>query len=442
MFKPNTTLYKYYLLVSCVLLVCWQSAIAQDLSSVNSQSGSDKVLQMVRTDTPIVIDGIPDSAWEKAQIVDDFHQLRPIEYAEPSEKTVIRVLYDDNFLYVSAEMHYADPSTIVANKMVQDSALRDEDKLRFYINPFNDGRNGYLFEANPNGMRSEAIIQNVTDMNFDWEGIFYTSAQYTDYGWFTEVAVPFKTISFDPNTDTWGISFMRQIKASNELVVWTSYNRSVNPSNYGSAIGITGINQGVGLDLIPGLSLTQQKAYDPRSSDSNIEPSLDVLYKFTPNLSGALTFNSDFSATDVDDRQIQLTRFNLFVEEQRKFFLQGADIFEFGGLNRNGRPYFSRRIGIGPNNQRLDLDVGGKVTGRIGRWNVGAVAVRQGGNEEFVTDAEDIIDASDLFVGRLSANVLEQSSIGVIATNGNPRGDESNSLIGADFNYLNTHSFR
>lgn len=417
-----------------------EQTIQQEIGTTD-QSGQNKVLRITKTDTPPIIDGIMDEIWNDAVVVDDLHQVEPTEYATPSEKTIIKVLYDEKFIYVSGMIYYQDLNNIVANKMIQGANLRDDDKFRLYINPFNDGRNGYLFQTNANGVRSEAIIEDVRNMNFDWTGIWYSGAQQTDYGWFGEMAIPFNTISFDPNSDSWGISFLRSIKAKSEELAWTSYNRSINPSNFGTATGLLGLEQGLGLDVIPGVSITHDKIYNPNSSETNIEPSLDVFYKITPNLTGALTFNSDFSATDVDARQVQLTRFSLFVPEQRKFFLQEADIFEFGGLEANGKPFFSRRIGIGPSREQLDINAGGKVTGRIGRWNIGALAVQQSGNESTAINGEEVINDSDLFVGRVSANVLEQSTIGAIATIGDPSSDEDNSVIGADFNYLNTRSF-
>ena len=439
------------LLVGTVLLGFCGLSAAQENSDISTQAsqnqtGQNKVLQMVRTDTPPVIDGVMDEVWSTAAVVDDLHQLDPVEYAEPSERTVVRVLYDDDFLYISGMMYHSDPDIIVANKMIQGVDLQFDDRLRIHINPFNDGRNGYLFQINPNGMRSESISENIRSLNWDWTGIWNSGAQFTDYGWFGEIAIPFKTISFDPNSSSWGISFSRIIKGKSENIAWTSYNRSTNPSNFGTATGFTDLKQGLGLDLIPGVSISESRAYgldpnEPDSSETNFEPTLDVFYKFTPNLTGALTFNSDFSSTNVDSRQVQLTRFNLFFPEQRRFFLQEADIFEFGGLDRNARPFFSRRIGIGPGGQQLDIDVGGKLTGRVGRWNVGALAVKQSGNANFVPEGGQLIDDSELFVGRVAANVLEQSTIGAIATYGNPIGDEDNSLVGVDFNYLNTQSF-
>jgi hypothetical protein len=427
--------------IAAALLCCGGAVTAQEAPGQDVLSGRHKTLEMVRTSTPPIIDGVMDEVWSTGATIEDLHQTDPIEYAEPSEKTVVRVLYDKDFLYFSAMMYYGDTSEIIANKLIQGANLRFDDKFRVYINPFDDGRNGYLFQTNANGVRTDGILENVTDMNFDWTGIWYAASQYTDYGWFAEIAIPYKTISFDPNSDSWGLSILRSIESNTEDMAWTSYNRSVNPSNFGTITGLEGLEQGVGLDVIPGVSATHSREYNPSSSESDFEPSLDAFYKFTPNLTGALTFNSDFSATDVDARQVQLSRFNLFFPEQRKFFLQEADIFEFGGLDKNGKPFFSRRIGLGPGGQQLDLEAGGKLTGRIGRWNVGALAVQQGGNAGDVPDGGRLVDDSELFVGRISANVLGQSTVGGIVTYGNPTGDLSNSLIGADFNYLNTRSF-
>ncbi|MGI9201785.1 MAG: DUF5916 domain-containing protein [Woeseiaceae bacterium] len=424
-----------------LLIVSNAETIAQESASAADPSGRNKILQMVKTDTPPVLDGVMDEVWSTGALIDDLHQVEPIEYAPPSEKTIFRVLYDEDFLYVSAMVYYKDPDMIVANKMIQGTSLRPDDKIRVYINPFNDGRNGYIFSANAHGIRTEGILENVTDRNFDWTGIWYASSKFTEYGWFTEIAIPYKTISFDPDSEDWGFSVFRSTEASTEDNAWTSYNRSIDPSNFGTATGMQGLQQGKGLDIIPSASATYRRQYDPSNSETEAEPSLDAFYKFTPNLTGALTINSDFSATDVDARQVQLSRFSIFFPEQRKFFLQEADIFKFGGLDDNGIPFFSRRIGIGPSGEQLDLEVGGKLTGRIGNWNVGGLVVKQGGNEGEVPQGGRLVNDSELFIGRVSANVLAQSTIGAIMTHGNPTGDLDNKLIGADFNYLNTRSF-
>ena len=158
-----------------------------------------------------------------------------------------------------------------------------------------------------------------------------------------------------------------------------------------------------------------------------------MFYKITPSLTGALTINTDFSATEVDDRQVNLTRFGLFFPEKRDFFLQDADIFEFGGLEANGRPFFSRRIGLSDDGEPIDLEVGGKLTGRVGRWNIGALSVRQDDSSQPDCRAPD-----NATVARASANLLEESNVGMIVTEGNPGSTVDNSLAGVDFLYRNS----
>ena len=194
---------------------------------------------------------------------------------------------------------------------------------------------------------------------------------------------------------------------------------------------------------MPSFTAVERRDFEPRADDSDAEPSLDVFYKITPSLNAALTLNTDFSATEVDDRQVNLTRFGLFFPERRDFFLQDADIFEFGRigqrsmdspfarpLEENALPFFSRRIGLSATGQPVDLEGGGKLSGRAGRWTIGTLAIRQ---DEF-----ENVEQTDLFVGRVAANVLEESSVGFIATDGDPLSNVDNSLAGVDFRYQNT----
>ena len=246
----------------------------------------------------------------------------------------------------------------------------------------------------------------------------------------------------------------RYIGRKGEQIGWVSANREQTPATSGKLTGIENINQGIGLDVVPGIRSGQKKDYESGASTSSTEPSLDVYYKLTPALTAALTINTDFSGTGVDARQINLTRFGLFFPEQRSFFLQDTDIFEFGRISggdeddfttistvelESGRPFFSRRIGLGPTGQTLNIDIGGKLTGRPGSWDVGVLAVQQG-EFEYVNDDDELIlvDASDLLVARLAANVLEESSVGMILTQGDPISNLDNSLAGVDFRYLNT----
>ncbi len=403
-----------------------------------------KSIRVARTTAAPTIDGVlNENEWAGATAIEDFHQIEPIEFATPSERTRVYVMLDAENLYVAAKMWDSEPDRVSAQVLRQGEEIWDDDRFGLVIDTFNDRRNGYSFEVNANGVRRQAIFQNTTSRNFDWRGIWRAMGARDGEGWIAEMAIPLKTLSFDPASDSWGIAFERAIERRGESIGWTSRNQQVNPGTAGLASGFSGLDQGLGLDVVPSLSFRHERQFNPESDDQNVEPSLDVFYKITPALTAALTINTDFSATEVDDREVNLTRFSLFFPEKRAFFLQGADIFEFGRLSsadndteisgsslENGRPFFSRRIGLSGTGQPVDLKVGGKLTGRVGNWNVGLLDVQQA--------AYDTVDARNLLVGRAVVNVLEESSLGLIVTNGDPRSNAGNSVVGADFRYQNT----
>ncbi|MGD2167851.1 MAG: DUF5916 domain-containing protein, partial [Gammaproteobacteria bacterium] len=393
----------------------------------------------VRTDSPPVIDGVlDDAAWQNAAMIDDLHEVQPTEYAPASERTIIYLTYSDDALYVGAMLYDSEPQEITDRILRQGEQVFGDDWFSVMIDPFHDRRSGYRFLTNPNGIRQEGLYQNVTDTQWDWQGIWRTAASRTDDGWITEIEIPFKSISFDPSGDTWGINFRRAVARRDERMAWVSRNRNTDPSTSGIAVGFAGLQQGVGLDIVSSSSISSRRTVpspdgsgpDVTIKDSEFDPSVDVFYKISPSLTGSLTVNTDFSATEVDDRQVNLTRFGLFFPEKRDFFLQDADIFEFGNLDDNGRPFFSRRIGLAQTGDAVDLEVGGKISGRIGRFNVGALAIRQ--------DEYPGVAADNAVVARVSANVLRESTVGLIATEGDPQSNIDNSVQGIDFYYRNT----
>ena len=417
------------------------------VDNVHAQSSSatnaDKEVRVVRVDTVPIIDGrIDEAVWDRAEVLTDFHQARPNEGAPPSERTEVFLLYDDDALYIAARMYDSEPDRIAAPTVRHGQGLGRDDRIVIILDPFHTGTGAYRFETNANGIRHDALYDSVSSFESAWTVIWESAAGYFDGGWEAEMSIPFKTLSFDPTTDEWGFNFGRGIRRRGEEIAWVSRNRSYNASILGTATGLTGMDQGVGLDVVPSVTLNENRTFSPSQSDFDFEPSLDVFYKITPSLNASLTINTDFSATEVDDRQVNLTRFGLFFPEKRDFFLNDSDLFTFGRIEdisneassrsdaNNGRPFFSRRIGLSSTGQPVDLEFGGKLAGRTGRWNIGALAVRQ---DEF-----ESIDASDLFVGRLAANVLSESSVGMILTYGDPNSNEDNSVMGLDFRYLNT----
>ena len=402
---------------------------------------------MVRAAVPPMIDGVLDeSVWASAEPIDDLHQVSPQEYAAPSERTEVYVLYDDDALYIGARLYDSAPELITAQNLRQNDNIGDDDRFFVTLDPFNSRRSGYFFGVNVNGVRQDGLYQNVSESYRAWDGIFSAASERFDQGWVAEMRIPFTTLSFDPSTDTWGINFSRGVARKNESMAWVSRNRAFDPSSSGLAVGFEGLDQGIGLEIVPSASLTSTKLYDPGSSNSDFEPSLDMAYRLTPSLNASLTVNTDFSATEVDDRQVNLTRFGLFFPEKRDFFLREADIFEFGRIGapvdnvymfgggqanlQSGRPFFSRSIGLSNTGQPVDLEYGGKISGRLGRWELGALSIRQ---DEFETVAADTLS-----VLRAKLGILAESSIGAIATNGSPRNNTDNSLAGLDFLYRNT----
>ena len=352
-------------------------------------------------------------------------------------------------------MHDSEPQLILAPTGRHGQGLGPDDRLVVILDPFNTGRSGYRFETNANGVRHDALYTNINSFQSDWTVIWDTAATIDETGWVAEMAIPFKSLPFDLSTTDWGFNFGRGIRRRGEEMAWVSRNRTYNPSILGLVTGMQGMDQGMGLDVVPSLAVGEQKAFvsggeDP--TDSSTNPSLDVFYRFTPSLNGALTINTDFSATEVDNRQVNLTRFNLFFPEKRDFFLTDADLFEFGRISgsgsnesneatsrpsrENARPFFSRRIGLSALGTPVDIEYGGKLSGRVGRWNLGSLAISQ---DAFgIEGLPGYVEAQDLFVGRVSANVLEESNVGIVMTDGNPQANIDNSVVGADFRFLNS----
>ncbi len=391
-------------------------------------NGERKSFEIHRTQSAPVIDGrLDDNAWKNASVVDDFQQTSPLDGAAPTESTIVRVTYDDEFLYIAADLRDSSPDQISAKQMIQGKLFFSDDRFYVMLDSFNSKRNDYFFQVNANGVRREALRENNARFIEEWATIWEAESAIHENGWATEIAIPFKSISFSPDSDTWGINFGRGIVRKQEHVLWSSHDRQDWPAYSGEVNGIENIEQGLGLDVVPSINLSQQRDLVLGGDSSGFEPSLDVRYRITPSLSATFTLNTDFSTAEVDEQQVALDRFSLFFPEKRDFFLQDAGIFEFGNIDTNGRPFFSRRIGLSGDGEAVGVDGGIKLTGRVGDFSVGALAIRQ--------EAIGNVEASDLLVARGSYNVLDESAIGFIMTHGDPTSNDSNSVIGLDFLY-------
>ena len=402
------------------------------------------IVRITESEAPKIDGRLDEAAWQKAVKVDEFSQFLPNEGQPESVPTVFYVMYDKDAIYIGARLSEPDPSKFTASMLRQGQRLFNEDRIAVILDTFNDKRNGYRFEVNPNSIRDDALYLDTTQTQWDWDGIFFAKAALEEKGWTAEMAIPFKTLSFGTDSTTWGINFTRFNARRNEGDGWVYGNRAQNPGVSGTVNGLEGMDQGLGLDVVPSVSFRQNKDFVAGTDEFKVEPSLDAYYRVTPGLNASITLNTDFSATEVDTRQVNLDRFSLFFPEKRGFFLRESDIFEFGRIKggdtnaptfsrqslENGKPFFSRSIGLSATGEPVDLLAGAKLSGRIAGLNVGALAIRQ---DEFAG-----VDAQNLFVGRVVKNVLSQSSIGFIATKGAPRSNLDSSLLGTDFRYLNS----
>jgi len=379
------------------------------------------------TTTPPIIDGrLDDPAWRDAVVIDNFQQISPIEGGVPSERTELRVTYDADNLYVGVYCYdSAGAAGVLAKQRARDGDVAGDDVFTITIDPYNDQRNGYWFEFSPAGAKRDATVENGSVVRIEWDGIWYLATRVGSDGWFAEVAIPIKTISFNPDTDTWGFNVGRTIRRKQETIRWAGISRASavrNVGNAGRINGIGGLQQGLGLTVRPFVT----GSYELDDNDINIKPGFDVFYKITPGITAALTVNTDFAEADVDTRRVNLTRFPLFFPEKRAFFLQDAGIFSFGGVSQSPLPFFSRRIGI-VNGEQKDILAGLKLTGRQGRANFGVLDVQMYPDEQ--------LGDKNLSVVRATYDVLEQSSVGIIATHGDPSSPGDNGLVGTDFNY-------
>ncbi len=393
------------------------------------------------------IDGsLADAEWQSAASFSSFRQVEPEANAQPSERTDLRVLYDESNLYIGVMCFDGEPRRIAANTMAHDSAGGSEggrygyhhgggqsstdDLVRVLIDPFQDKRTAYVFYVNPLGARSEGLVYG-GEPSLNWDGIWEAKARILDNGWSAELRIPFKTISFKPGLSIWGINVERVIprKLETDRISGTSRDSNFNnPMEAAALSGIAGIRQGKGITFRPyGLASSASSPDVGGVSvgrDNGLDGGFDIYKNFTPNLVGVVSYNMDFAETEVDERQINLTRFPLFFPEKRMFFLEGSENFNFSS-SISFIPFFSRRIGLFEGAQ-VPVRFGAKLYGKIGSTNISALDVQTGDYPG--------LPGTNLFAARLSQNIFSESKVGLIFTNGSPTG-ERNTVAGVDFNY-------
>lgn len=374
----------------------------------------------------IVLDGNPDEAvWQKAVPATNFLQRDP-ENGEPAtEKTEVRIVFDRDRIILGVTCFDSEPARLLGNQMQRDQPFEADDRFMFAIDPFFDGRTGYFFEINPSGAMGDGLITSPTggrgfggEMNKSWDGIWIARVRRTSIGWTAEIEIPFKTVNFDPGTNTWGANFQRTVKRKNEESLWTGWLRDeglTRMSNAGRIAGIDDISQGIGLDLKPYVlgAAAAAPGRNAPATTGDFDIGLDAFYNVTPALKANFTVNTDFAETEVDERRTNLTRFPLFFEEKREFFLDGANFFEFPGGNES--PFFSRRIGLNAGEPQ-PIVYGAKLVGQAGRQDIGFLQVRTSEEELALAGTPLQLKGEDFTVARVRRRFGSQSSAGAIYT--------------------------
>lgn len=318
--------------------------------------------------------------WGAASPVTDFVMMEPRQGNPPTNRTVVKALAGPRALVFGIRCEDRDPDGIVSFTKERDGDFESEDHVILVLDPFLDGRSGYVFAVNPGGARLDALIEpSGKSINKNWDGEWEAATTRDGAGWTAEIRIPIEILSFRTGLDAWGFNVQRRVQRLQET------NRWANPvldyevyqtSRSGLLTSLPRFDLGLGLGIRPSVVGGIESAFGGAPTKSVLEPSLDLSQRLAPSLLAALSINTDFAEAEVDTRQTNLTRFPLLFPEKRTFFLQGADIFRFGtGLGRLLVPFFTRRIGL-VSGQEVPILAGLKTTGRIGATSLGALLVR------------------------------------------------------------------
>ncbi len=397
-----------------------------------SGQGQRPVVTAYQITGKISLDGVLDEdEWKLAKSIDALTMVEPETGKSASMGTTVKILMDKRNIYLGITCNEDDPGNIVAYSKARDSEFEGEDYVKFVFDTYLDGRTGYIFAVNPFGSRYDALVSYFGEYeNPNWDAVWSAKTKIHDKGWTVEISIPVKTLTFNKKLKEWGFNIERKIQRRLEVDRWTAISKDIQlgqTSNAGLLSNLPDFNLGIGL-IIRGssnLNFSDNVNEDMKTKWHN---SLDLTERFTPDITGQLTINTDFAETEVDSRRTNLTRFPLFYPEKRDFFLQGADIYEFGlGMKNDIIPYFSRKIGLFEG-QQIPLLVGGKLDGKVGKTNFSGLVTHMG-------EVESLVPKTNLGVVRVKQNVGKESSLGFLTTIGDPKGRSNSFTSGIDFTY-------
>jgi hypothetical protein len=433
---------------------------------------------------PPNLDGrVNEPEWQKMEPVTGFIQQLPNEGRPATERTEVRIGFDDDNLYLGIICFDSEPANIVVTQNRRDGSLVDTDSIQILLDTFHDKHNGFIFGTSPTGIEYDAQVSkggqgreglgaparaggqggsttgtsstaptgsqlNAGALNLNWDGVWKVKSQITERGWESEIAIPFKTLRYWPGSGrSWGLNVTRNLRRRNEQSFWAPIGRNFTFTQ----VELAGELQGLELkphhqlQLLPYVlaGWKQDHTVTPEPSQFARNAGLDVKYSLAPGLTLDATFNTDFAQVEVDDQQVNLTRFDLFFPEKRPFFLENAGTFEFG-TPKEVELFFSRRIGIDASGIEIPIDAGLRLSGKVGRFDVGLLDMK-------TREVDGVAPSNNFSVLRVSREFGRRSSVGLIGVNRqsltrNDQWRQFNRTYGADANiglgrYLNWFSY-
>jgi len=403
----------------------------------------------------VVLDGIlNDAAWQGVPAASGFTQREPAAGAAATEETEVRVAYTPSALYIGIRALDSQPRSVVARAMQRDSDVTEDDSVSIVLDTFDDRKNGYFFATNANGVRTDGLMSDDgDDFNLEWNGVWKVKARRAEEGWTAEMEIPFSTLRFSPGQDAWGLNVRRLVRRKGEESYWAPLPLEADITRMslaGRLTGLEGMSPGLNLRVKPFTvasgreSLTRQVAGPARAQGNDgVETAnnngVDVKWGVGRGLSLDLTVNTDFAEAEADEQQVNLSRFSLFVPENREFFLENAGIFEFGPRALFGapvlRPFFSRRVGLTANGQAVPIEWGTRLTGRSGPWSLGLLDAQTGAPDSLADGLDDDGKGENWGVLRLKRQVGKKGSVGLVSTRHSLNGNENRVYgVDADFN--------
>ena len=334
-------------------------AAAPQQESSLPESNRSAIVTAITSD--IQVDGLlEEREWETAPKIGELTQREPATGERPTEKTEVTLLHDANYLYIGIMCYDSEPDQILGSQMARDANLGADDRIEIVLDTYRDQRNAFYFATNPAGAQVDGLLFANGQSNMNWDAIWEVRTSSTDQGWSAEIAIPFKSLGFSSGGMVWGFNFARRIQRKLEDDRWSGARLETQfrqVSEAGEITNLEGITQGIGLDIRPFSSGRWLHTSANGNNTITGKPGLDMFYNFTSSLKLSATVNTDFGETEVDARQINLSRFSLFFPEKRTFFLEDAGVFSFSDTSVRRPsfraptrfeviPFFSRRIGL------------------------------------------------------------------------------------------------